>query len=156
MGMKQGTSPRNIQEVKWTRLGDRFSRHQVDKPLGLSASYSGHRVGLVCPYLSWSACLSFSRGVRTADGGSYLLLRHRKLFPVAVILVLASRWEPKIGREGGQVSHAHPVLRKGFVLHGFVTFLGLASGPGFPSLLVTASQQRHLTSVENCRCPKML
>lgn len=59
-------------------------------------------------------------------------------------------------RKGRWPGFPSPPSSQERVCASWIPYPGLASGPGFPSLLVTASQQRHLTSVENCRCPKML
>ena len=69
--------------------------------------------------------------------GAGVPLSHSKGFPVAVILVITSRWQPKIEREGWYV---HPVLGKGVVLNRLVPW-DLPMGSG-----LTTTIMRHVTT----------
>lgn len=62
---------------------------------------------------------------------------HSEIFPVAVILVITSRWQPKTEREGW---YGHPVFGKGVVLNKLVPW-DLPMGSG-----LTTTIMRHVTT----------
>ena len=95
---------------------------------------SGAHISLHCSHQRASP-LSQERGWDCER--SRCSLSHSKGFPVAVILVITSRWQPKIEREGWYV---HPVLGKGVVLNRLVPW-DLPMGSG-----LTTTIMRHVTT----------